>query len=237
MPITVRRIAPSLKSSFQYCCTVALERIESDPSDDNGWKLLLLIPRMLLQSNQHGGKLGIKEAKSLYHKFLDYQWEQLVQLEKPTRAKKSANGDLEKRAAALRFVHCGELSRAARVLNSSGLAPETDETVSKLANKHPSRLSAVNFSVDSPSEGILISKISFMKALLNAPRGSGTGLSGWRFEHPKVLADNALTCDGLHVACSAIAKGTLPDSITTLISTSRLIAIPKKRMVTSGLLP
>ena len=43
------------------------------------------------------------------------------------------------RKMAMKLVRSGELSRAARVLVSSGLAPATEETVQKLAAKHPAR--------------------------------------------------------------------------------------------------
>ena len=48
-PRTIRNIPASLKSMFLDCCCIPLQMIESNPSSDLGWKLLLLLPRMLLQ--------------------------------------------------------------------------------------------------------------------------------------------------------------------------------------------
>ena len=39
------------------------------------------------------------------------------------------------------LIKVGEISRAARVLTSSGLAPASEDTISKLAAKHPRRTS------------------------------------------------------------------------------------------------
>lgn len=47
-PRTVQNILPSLRSDFQDCCSLPLSKIRDDPEDINAWKLLFLLPRMLL---------------------------------------------------------------------------------------------------------------------------------------------------------------------------------------------
>ena len=60
----VHGISPSLKYLFQDCCELSLTKILHDPSDDVGWKLFLLLPRMvlceevLLQSDKRDQKMG-----------------------------------------------------------------------------------------------------------------------------------------------------------------------------------
>ena len=55
-PRTIWNIPASLKSMFlDYCC-IPLPMVESNPSSDLGWKLLLLLPRMLLQPHVQGRK-------------------------------------------------------------------------------------------------------------------------------------------------------------------------------------
>ena len=159
------------------------------------------------------------------------EWEELVCLEdflaaKPTKGNKEA-----RRAAALRLVCCGELSRASRVFTSSGLAPSTADTTKKLALKHPPRVKSIDLLNTPHSEAINLSENVFYDAVRRSPRGSGVGPSGWRFEHFKVLIDNENTAKCLFSACSAIAKGILPPEIAKRMSSSRMITLPKKTVV------
>ena len=128
---------------------------------------------------------------------------------------------------ALRMVRCGELSKAACILTSSGLAPASDETVSKHRAKHPKR-SCKSMVVHSPdSASINLSKFHLLNTIHGLPRGSGVGPSGWRYEHIKALVENSLHVDLVHNACSIIAKRGLPNEVLQLISASQLIASSK----------
>ena len=66
---SICRIPLCLRSLFQECCNIPLRKIEEDPSNDAGWKLLLLLPRMLLQLHARGGKVGNREVKARYQRF------------------------------------------------------------------------------------------------------------------------------------------------------------------------
>ena len=162
----------------------------------------------------------------LYQKFLSWNWSDLLQLNGSTSKKTPRCSDEARRAATLRLVRCGELSRASRLLTSKGLAPASEDTTAKLASKHPSRATGLHLPSLS-QDSIKLSSSALFDAIRRAPRGSGAGLSGWRFEHLKVLLENELTADCLFSACSAIARGILPAAAVTLFSSSRLIALPK----------
>ena len=141
-------------------------------------------------------------------------------------AAKSTKGNEEaRRTAALRLVRCGELSRACRVLTSAGLAPST--AAKKLTSKHPPMVKSIDLLNTPHIAAINLSENVFYDTVRRSPRGSGVGPSGWRFEHFKVLSDNENTAKCLFSACSAIAKGILPPEIAKLMSSSRLIALPK----------
>ena len=114
----------------------------------------------------------------------------------------------ERHRAALKSVKCGELSRAARILTSDGLIPPSPETEEKLKAKHPSQSEELRLStVNTPQ--IDLKRSVFLEALRRAPRGSGAGPSGWRYEHLRLLLENILTCDLLFGACCHIAKSLL----------------------------
>ena len=136
-PRVVQTIHPTVKAGFQDCCVVALGKICVDPSDELAWKLLFLLPCMLLTPLVRGGKHGLCDVKAAYHQFLSWNWSDL-------NGKSPTTGDNARKAAALRLVRCRELSRVFRILTSNGLAPSTGDTARKLISKHPSRSSVLS---------------------------------------------------------------------------------------------
>ena len=230
VPQTVGEIAPSLKSMFQDCCDLALKRILKDPSDEAGWKLFLSIPRMVL-CHTRGGSSAIRQARAKFQLFLKFQWSQLLCLKitSSTNSSNRATDSLNKRhKAALQLVRCGELSRAAKLLTSPGLAPTSADVVDKLALKHPVRVKEVPSSHDVPvSSSINLLPSTFFSTLSKLPRGSGSGPSGWKYEHFKALASKTGTAHNFLSLCNFVATGSIPDDIVKLLSASRLIALPK----------
>ena len=225
---TVQKIKPAMKANFLDCCSVAFRKIRNDPTDETGWKLLLLIPRMVLQPLTRGGKAKLSVMQSMYKQFRNFQWEDLLSSgrEDTKKGNAKANSRDHVKRAALSLVRCGELSRAARVLTSSGLAPATPDTAQKLAEKHPIRVFDIP-DMPSPAMHISLSKQHMFNSIKKSPRGSGCGPSGWRYEHLKVIASDTVSAEQLHFAFYCIANGSVPVSIARLLSSARLIALPK----------
>ena len=123
----------------------------------------------------------------------------------------------------------GELSRAARVLTSKGLAPANEETTKKLEGKHPKRYSDLDLSAMSTSSlaSFDLSKDVLLDVIKSLPRDSAAGPSGWRYEHIKALVTDPSVGVLFHQVCSLIANGRFPQSVAMLLSASRLIALPK----------
>ena len=170
----------------------------------------------------------MKQGRVTYRKFFDLQWDELIDFNKQQPIWKQHDLTSQSQKGALRLVKSGELLRAARALTSVGMAPSTKETAEKLAAKHPARRDQSLSSPSLPNEETFnLSKNQLYEAVRKSPNGSGTGPSGWRYKHLQVLIDNPLTADLLYSACSAIARGALPETICQLMSTARLIALPK----------
>ena len=74
---------------------------------------------------------------------------------------------------------------------------------------------------------IRLSKQHMYNSIKKSPRGSGCSPSGWRYEHLKVIASDTVSAEHLHFAFSCIANGSVPVSIARLLSSARLIALPK----------
>ena len=167
-----------MRSCFQSCCSLALQKIQDDPSDASAWKLYFMIPRMILTPLVRGGRHVIKNMKEVYQKFLSWEWEELVCLDDSLAAKSTKGNEEARRAAALRLVRCGELSRASRVLTSAGLAPSTADTAKKLTSKHPPRVESIDLLNMPHSAAINLSENVFYDTVRRSPRGSGVGPSG-----------------------------------------------------------
>ena len=98
---------------------------------------------LLMKDVQRGGKKGGGEIKWKFRRFLDFQWATLLPVQ-PT-PKLYPEGTVIPsdcaRCGLLRKVEhhiCeGNISRAARLLTSSGLAPDTPDTLARLKAKHP----------------------------------------------------------------------------------------------------
>ena len=75
-----------------------------------------------------GGKHGLRDVKAAYHQLFSWNWSDLICLQASLLRKSPTTGDNARKAAALRLVRCGELSRVSRILTSNGLAPSTDDT-------------------------------------------------------------------------------------------------------------
>ena len=226
-PQTVKCIKPKLKSQFQDCCLIPLQRIRENPMDDEAWKLLFLLPRMILCPLSRGGKSKIKDIHCIYDKFLNFQWAELVHTPAQTDTRKGRFQRANSKRTALNLIKLGEISRAARALTSPGLAPESEETAAKLAEKHPKRSCAMDDIPQPTKESITLSKYHFLKVIKKHPRGSANGPSGWRFEHIRALLDHPSTANDLYFACSSIARGAIPHGAAKLLSAARLVALPK----------
>ena len=229
-PRTVQSIPSKLKSLFQDCCSIPLSQLALDSSDVKAWKLLLLIPKMILTPLGRSGKSHTSGIKARYKLFLEYRWEELLQiwqLSSETVNVKQVNNQRHARQSAIRLVKSGELSRAARILTSKGLAPASDETVAKLSLKHPTRDPNTPVPHSDTCNSMALPASVIINVIKKSPRGSGAGPSGWKFEHLRNLLDNAVTQDALVRVLSSIAEGNLPSLVTTWLSASRLIALPK----------
>ena len=102
------------------------------------------------------------------------------------------------------------------------------ETAWKLTAKHPSATTKPNLDSPNTSHPIVLSKQLLFKTIRESPRGSGAGPSGWWFEHFKVLIENETSADLLYFAYSVIAGGSLPNPMSGLLTSARIIALSKQ---------
>ena len=175
-----------------------------------------------------GGSSAVGQVRSAFQTFLQFRWDQLLFDKKLTAGPLRSSHDAEVRQrAALILIKRGELSRAAELLVSPGLAPATAEVAERPAAKHPPREKNVPTSCKA-FQSLSLSRLEFFKTLRNTPKGSGCGPSGWKYEHLKALVSRSTTAECLFSVCDLIAQGKIPTAIHEVISSSRLIASPKE---------
>ena len=79
-----------------------------------------------------------------YNKFLSGALKDLIHRDLPPVQRDSVDSEAVHRSAALKLIRCGELSKAARILTSDGLALSSAETIGKLSSKHLKRFEEPN---------------------------------------------------------------------------------------------
>ena len=201
---------------------------------ERSWKLLLLIPRMLLGRPAQTGAIGKRTIQQRASAFAAGHWQQLLagaRSPEPGRRRGSSHPDASADRAAAQ-VRRGELSRARQTLTSSPLAPSTDATLAVLQDptRRPPALQTplpANLQDYQPQAPIRFNSQEVAEALRTAKRGSAPGLSGATAEHYKVLLDDEDGLSLLTAALELLAQGRVPEAIIDAISTARLTALSK----------
>ncbi len=217
---------------------------------DDGCLLFVYIPLLLLFPTKRGGAGGRRKWARRFRLFWEGEWELLLR-EAADFAPKSTettpavhptpahptHDTATQRAfmTAKRLVELGEFTRAAKKLDSTPIAPATDDTYAKLQALHPSRTTPVTKpDVNVEPEALDVPPKMLAKALRSAAKGAAPGPSGWRFEH--LLGYLNLSKQGHrqgeeHIPFPRLIRrllsARLPRLITKLLGTANLMALTK----------
>ena len=143
----MKNVPRCLVGPFRNALRVALAEVSGGAGNpvqlERGWKLFLLLPRMLLHRPQRGGLISKSKLTERFDKFARGEWVQLIhasvqcdeQVAVIRRRKGRRGDDLERRAIrALNFVRVGELFSARQALEGAEVAPGTEDTLKKLSD-------------------------------------------------------------------------------------------------------
>ena len=163
---------------------------------EEAWSLFVLLPRLLLHPVGRGGKEGARDLRRRVTLFDAGEWARLLDMcrdnaERRQSARRPLGSQEIQQArarAAEALIGQGELSHAARVLRSSGLADGSDATLSQLRDPmlrpqelhEPIPAEALEFA---PSEPLRLDPEVFARVLQERRKGLAPGLSGLRNEH------------------------------------------------------
>ena len=225
---------------LHHLCRVYEEhRQQEAPEKVAAWRLLLLLPRLLLHRTTRGGEAGARDLRRRVHLFDEGQWRQLLEQARATgrggRVTQPRSAE-ELRAAQLRaataLVEEGELSHGARVLRSSGLAPGTADTLGEL--RHPDlRPQALpnDLPVEPlhyvPQAPVTLNRILFAAVLMQARKGLSAGLGGTRNEYLKLCLEDEWALNRLTDVGEYLARGEVPQAVVEALALSQMTALRK----------
>ena len=130
-----------LRGPFRNAMLMALEEISArdEVSRTRGWKLFLLLPRLLLQKPPRGGSIPKHRLVARFEAFSQGQWATLLresvegaEMAATARSRKSrrSSDDVAHRAErAQALVLMGEISSGRQALEGAALAPGTEDTL------------------------------------------------------------------------------------------------------------
>ena len=133
----------AMRTALEEIC--AGERTREEARAERGWKLFILLPRMLLHRPARGGHIPRAKLISRFESFVRGDWGSLIlasrecstQAAVVRRRRSRRTGDnLEHRAARAEvLVHMGELSSARQALEGAELAPGSRHTLNTLQDQ------------------------------------------------------------------------------------------------------
>ena len=145
----MKNIPKFLRDPFRSAWRLTLREITESQEDHvrstRGWKLLMLLPRMLLYRPPRGGNASKQKLNQRFDDFAKGRWASLLEASRSSteaattaqhwrrRRHGTQTNEVEKRAAkALMMVQMGELSSARQALEGAELAPGTPATLAAL---------------------------------------------------------------------------------------------------------
>ena len=197
-----------LKGPFRNALRVALEEATADQlcRQERGWKLFILLPRMLLHRPPRGGLLSKEKLIQRFNAFSQGQWENLLEASarcdeqtavSRRRSRRRDGDDVERRAArAEMLVGLGELSSASPITCHQPRSRALDER-------------------------------RFYKNMRSAKRGAAGGPSGMTMEHLRPLLDSPKDLKLFFKMAESLARAEVPDAVTQTIRMGRMTALRK----------
>ena len=150
----MRSVPFVMRGAFRSALRIALQEIidgteaQSEVRTVRGWKLLLLLPRMLLYRGHRGGLIPRKQLETRLRQFQNGDWLTLLidsvryaeqsHTHSVRERRRSQPDEVQRASRAMSLVQVGELSAARQALEGAALAPGSLATLRVLTD--PERL-------------------------------------------------------------------------------------------------
>ena len=195
-----------------------------------------MLPQLILFKTMRGGSCGERNLKYRIALFDSGEWGELMVLsEKTSKSGNTRAPDPNdvlsiKLKRVLHYAELGELSHAARELESVGLALGCLSTLAELQDAQLRPSGPAEPINTAPSEGtplISLERHLFGTVLRIARRGVSAGLSGNRNEFLRVCLDDDISFDALYDVGVIFARGQIPSEIAQCMKLARLTTLLK----------
>ena len=210
---------------------------------ERGWKLFMLLPRMLLHRPPGGGLISKEKLVSRFHMFVRGEWIPLLRAsatcdEQATRARHRKchrdGDDVERRITrAERLVELGELSSARQALEGAAVAPGDQATLDKLQDERrrpqqPREPLPPDMMTFEPETEFQLDEKMFGKKLRSSKRGVAGGPSGMTTEHLRPLLDDAHSTHLFFRMGENLARAHVPEVAVAAVRSGRMTALSKE---------
>ena len=206
--------------------------------ESRGWKLFMLLPRLLLFRPPRGGLVPKGGLKKRVQKFCAGEWISLFEASmdgalagQSAQAKCQKDTKERRTARALALAQMGELSSARQALEGAAIAPGDEKTWKVLSNeaKRPKRQRCPL------DEGVLLLVPSdplalvdlLLKTLRSAKKGSAGGSSGMTVEHLRPLLESGVCSTLLEEVATQFARGQVPEEVLPAVRLGKMTALQK----------
>ena len=236
-----------MKGAYQSAMRIALAEIDEQRNHNvvsrisRGWRLFLVLPRLLLHKPPRGGKIPKAQLHRRIEVFSRGEWDSLLAdgLESTSRSgqtfsrrrRRVNRDDLESRAArAEASVQMGELSSARRALQGAAIAPGIEATRAALSDplrrppvlRDPIPDDILNVV---PRRQFVVDPEEFARNVRSAKRGAAGGPSGMTAEHLRLILESEGDTGALCRAAQDLAE--VPPDVQDLLRMGRLTALQK----------
>ena len=238
-----------MRGAYRSAMRLALAEIDEGRAHNmnmrmsRGWKLFLLLPRLLLFRPPRGGKIPKAQLHRRFEAFARGEWATLMDCGQEctsrgaqacSRRRRRANhDDQESRAArAEALVQMGELSSARQALEGAAVAPGNEETRAALQNPErrppclrdpipPDILNAA------PVEPLVLDAEDFARNMRSAKRGAAGGPSGMTADHLRLILESELDTRAFCRAAQDLARAQVPPDVVAVLRMGRITALQK----------
>ena len=230
--------------ALRVACQEILDGMEAncEVRTVRGWKLFLVLPRMMLFRPDRGGPVSRKKLEARVRQFQEGEWISLLResvacaeaahSSSVRRRRRSADEEAVRATRALSLVQMGELSAARQALEGASLAPGNLATLGILTDptrRPPVPRSALSQEVrdTEPAEPVALDPLEFLTCLRKASRGAAAWPSGMTSDHLFPMLENEGDSQRLVEVASALAMARVPEEIIEAIRLGRLTALSK----------
>ena len=234
-----------LRGPFRNALRVAMDEAleENQLRSERGWKLNMLLPKLLLFRPPRGGNVHKSKLAGRFQEFTEGRWMHLLRssrqcAEDASRAqckkrRRHHEDDLERRAGrALSLVQMGELSAGRQALEGAPVAPGNRETLNQLQDpvrrppvmRDPLPAAITEFVSD---RSFSLEKKKFASNLRSSRKGAAAGPSGMTADHLRPLLGNEQNSHRLFRMGEKLCQAQTPPSINATIRMGRLTALQK----------